>query len=78
MPAPDTDFPYHRIAADIREAITSGRLEPGARLPSEWALAEQYGTSRPTVRRAVAVLKAEMLKPRLLFGIGAVHPVHAP
>ena len=29
-------------------------------------------------RIKVAVLKAKMLKPRLLFGISTVHPVHAP
>ncbi len=29
-------------------------------------------------RIEVAVLEAKMLKPRLLFRIGAVHPVHAP
>lgn len=41
--------------------ILAGRLAPGDRLSSEWELAEQYQTSRPTVRRALAVLKAEGL-----------------
>lgn len=58
---PDPSFPYHRIAEDLRSAILSGSLEPGARLSSEWELAERYLTSRPTVRRAVALLKAEGL-----------------
>jgi GntR family transcriptional regulator len=62
MPASsDTGFPYHRIAADLRASILAGELAPGERLPSEWALADQYQTSRPTVRRAVAVLKSEGL-----------------
>ncbi|MGH3671485.1 MAG: GntR family transcriptional regulator [Pseudonocardiaceae bacterium] len=54
-------FPYHRIVDDLRSAILAGRLAPGERLDSEWKLAQQYQTSRPTVRRAVAVLKAEGL-----------------
>lgn len=54
-------FPYHRIVDDLRSAILAGRLAPGDRLSSEWELAQQYQTSRPTVRRAVALLKAEGL-----------------
>ncbi|MGH3932759.1 MAG: GntR family transcriptional regulator [Pseudonocardiaceae bacterium] len=54
-------FPYHRIVDDLRAAILAGRLMPGERLSSEWELAQRYRTSRPTVRRAVAVLKAEGL-----------------
>lgn len=54
-------FPYHDIVDELRASILDGRLEAGARLPSENELAERYGTSRPTVRRAVALLKAEGL-----------------
>ncbi|MHA6618050.1 GntR family transcriptional regulator [Pseudonocardia sp. DLS-67] len=54
-------FPYHRIVADLRDAIVSGELPPGDQLGSEWTLAERFGASRPTVRRAIAVLKAEGL-----------------
>ncbi|MGQ0777699.1 MAG: GntR family transcriptional regulator [Pseudonocardiales bacterium] len=62
MPEPrGAAFPYHRIVDDLRSAIVAGRLAPGDRLSSEWELAQQYQTSRPTVRRAVAVLKAEGL-----------------
>ncbi len=39
----------------------AGRLAPGEQLSSEWELAQTYQTSRPTVRRAIAVLKAEGL-----------------
>ncbi len=59
--SPEPIFPYHRIADDLRAAILAGLLAPGDRLNSEWELAEQYHTSRPTVRRALALLKAEGL-----------------
>jgi GntR family transcriptional regulator len=52
-------FPYHDILDDLRDAILEGRLGAGERLPSENDLAKRYGTSRPTVRRAIALLKAE-------------------
>lgn len=54
-------FPSQRIVEDLRSAILTGLRAPGARLPSEHELAEQYGTSRPTVRRALALLKAQGL-----------------
>ena len=34
---------YLRIAGDLRAAILSGALEPGAKLPSETKLMAQYG-----------------------------------
>jgi GntR family transcriptional regulator len=51
-------FPYQDIVDELRASILEGRLEPGERLPSENELAERYRTSRPTVRRAIALLKA--------------------
>jgi GntR family transcriptional regulator len=56
-----SSFPYHRIAEDLRAEISDGRRNPGERLPSEHELADRYVTSRPTVRRAIALLKAEGL-----------------
>src|SRR5215470_2843769 len=55
------DFPSRRIVDDLRRQILSGERAPGSRMPSENELAAQYRTSRPTVRRALAVLKAEGL-----------------
>ncbi|MGH3688244.1 MAG: GntR family transcriptional regulator [Pseudonocardiaceae bacterium] len=52
---PEVRGGYPVIAARV------GLLAPGDRLSSEWELAQQYQTSRPTVRRAVAVLTAEGL-----------------
>jgi len=54
-------FPYERIVDELRGEILTGRRAAGERLPSEHELADHYGTSRPTVRRAVARLKAEGL-----------------
>jgi GntR family transcriptional regulator len=54
-------FPYEDIVKELRASILGGDLEAGERLPSENVLAERYGTSRPTVRRATALLKAEGL-----------------
>jgi len=54
-------FPYERIVDELRAEILTGRRTAGERLPSEHELADHYSTSRPTVRRAVARLKAEGL-----------------
>lgn len=40
----------------IRGLITSGRVVPGGRLPSERKLAEEYGLSRSSVREAIRSL----------------------
>ncbi|MGW2822218.1 GntR family transcriptional regulator [Streptomyces sp. NPDC001443] len=52
---------YQQVAAAIREAILTGEYDPGAPLPSEAQLMERYQVSRPTVRNAVAALRAEGL-----------------
>jgi GntR family transcriptional regulator len=48
--------PSRMIADDLRNKIESGELAPGAKLPSERELAEQYGTARNTAREAVRIL----------------------
>ncbi len=48
-----------QIAASIRESILDGSLGPGDKLPSEQAMAELYGVSRPTVREALRTLRAD-------------------
>ena len=42
----------------IKDMILDGRLAPGQRLPSERALSEALGISRPTVREAIRSLQA--------------------
>jgi DNA-binding GntR family transcriptional regulator len=47
---------YFQLAQAIEGAITGGDLPAGSRLENELLLAERYGLSRPTVRRAVQEL----------------------
>src|SRR6516162_10547263 len=52
--------PLHRQIHDlVRQEIVAGRLAPGSRLPSEGALAEQWGVSLAPVRQALMHLAAE-------------------
>ena len=53
---PARDSFWTRIAAELAEAIGSGIYPPGQRLPSEHALAEQFGVNRHTIRRSLAAL----------------------
>lgn len=59
-----------QIAGDIRERITRRELRPGDRLPTESALSQHFGVSRPAVREAIARLRAEGLV-ETLQGSGA-------
>lgn len=52
---------YTQVADDIAAQIAAGRLMPGAMLPAERTLAEQYGVAYLTVRRAVRELRARGL-----------------
>jgi DNA-binding GntR family transcriptional regulator len=47
---------WQQLRADISRQIEDGALSPGDALPAETALAEAYGVSRLTVRRALADL----------------------
>jgi len=44
---------YRQIAEDLRQKIESGDFGPGAQLPTEIELREEFGASRNTVRDAV-------------------------
>jgi GntR family transcriptional repressor for pyruvate dehydrogenase complex len=48
---------FDTLMLEIKHLITSGRLKPGDRLPSERALAEQFAVSRNTVREAFRMLE---------------------
>ena len=58
---PARDSFWTRIATELAEAIGSGIYAPGERLPSEHALAEQFGVNRHTIRRSLASLCSQGL-----------------
>ncbi|GAA4895670.1 GntR family transcriptional regulator [Streptomonospora salina] len=62
---------YSQIAETLRQRITSGALAPGASVPSEAALGEEFHVARSTIRRALAALEADRLI-RTLPGTGRV------
>jgi GntR family transcriptional regulator len=50
------DPAYRRIADSLRHAIETGTLVGGDQLPTEQELAEEWGSSRSTVREAIRIL----------------------
>jgi GntR family transcriptional regulator / MocR family aminotransferase len=50
---------YRQIVTRLRDAILSGTLPAGVRLPSSRSLASQLGVARGTVEAAYAVLAGE-------------------
>ena len=70
----------HRLFEQLAGEIRSGRLAPGARLPTEQALTRAARVSRTVVREAVAALRAEGLV-ITRQGVGAfvtAEPQHTP
>lgn len=61
------EAPFQQLAAILRARIKRGDWAPRRAIPSESALCDQYGLSRPTVRRSIA----ELVKEGRLF---VVHP----
>ncbi len=55
------DLVYVLVADHIEQQIRAGLLRPGARLRAERDLAEDYGVSYDTVRRATAELRKRQL-----------------
>ncbi|MCA1794971.1 MAG: GntR family transcriptional regulator [Desulfobacteraceae bacterium] len=59
---PDSPIPlYHQLAEIVTDRIKSGAYRPGENIPSEIAMAKQYGIGRPTVRQAMDVLVQKKL-----------------
>jgi DNA-binding FadR family transcriptional regulator len=50
-----------QIAAQLHQALVSGSLQPGDRLPPEPELADGFGVSRSTVREALKLLRGQGL-----------------
>ncbi|KJS53217.1 hypothetical protein VM98_26605 [Streptomyces rubellomurinus subsp. indigoferus] len=60
-PDPLVSAEFRRVAQAIRDRIRDGTYEPGQRLPAAPALAEELGSNRSAVERAVRVVAAEGL-----------------
>lgn len=52
---------YIQLADELRNAINSGEIKPGDKLPSESEMQKKYGVARLTVREALSVLVNEGL-----------------
>jgi len=60
-PRESVTFVYEQMAAHLAARITGGELPPGSRLPGERAMAEEYGVSVSTVRKALGLLREQGL-----------------
>jgi len=75
---------YYQLYTMLRDAIASGALRSGSKMPSEKELAATFDVSRNTARRALAELASEKMVVRRR-GRGTVvdynkqhDPIHAP
>ena len=53
--------PYQQVAAALRAAILTRKIEPGEKLPSQAELAASYGVARMTIQQALRLLKEDGL-----------------
>src|SRR5437764_8472728 len=65
-----------QLVARLTDDITSGRIPPGSRLPTEQEMIAATGVSRTVIREAVAALRADGLV-ITRQGIGAFVPENA-
>jgi GntR family transcriptional regulator len=56
---------YSQLSNSLRTSIAQGEFPPGSQLPSESALAREFGVSAMTARQAVSVLEEEGLVRRV-------------
>ena len=54
-------YVYRKVADHVAARIAAGELAPGAMLPAERDMAEEYGVAVGTVRRAVEELRSRGL-----------------
>lgn len=58
---PSAEPKYLQVVNHLRARIVRGELKPGDELPSERQIVDEWGISRPTATRALAVLRSEGL-----------------
>jgi DNA-binding transcriptional regulator YhcF (GntR family) len=63
--------PYRRIAAQLRQRITSGALQEGDPVPSTRRIVQEFGVAMATATKVLAVLRREGLV-RTVPGVGTV------
>ncbi|UCF98175.1 MAG: FadR family transcriptional regulator [Spirochaetaceae bacterium] len=72
----EVEKPADLIIKQIRQLISSGRLKPGLRLPSERVLAERFGVGRGHIREALkklefyGILKTQPQKGTIVASLG--------
>lgn len=79
--SPRTRLTYREVADELRDRITSGRLSPGQRMPTQAQLAGEFGVERSAVRQALRILQTERLLVNATKGTPATvaeHPRAAP
>jgi len=75
---------YHQMFSLLRDRILNGEIPRGARIPTEFDLAEGFGVSRITAKRALDELAAEgLVERRRGKGTHVIHrsrpkPMHSP
>ncbi|HUA28103.1 MAG TPA: winged helix-turn-helix domain-containing protein [Streptosporangiaceae bacterium] len=57
----DPRHSYHWVSARLQDRIEAGEWLPGEQLPNMRDLADEYGVSLGTARKAVRVLEANSL-----------------
>ncbi len=76
--APTRILPYATVKAALRKRIARGGWQPGARLPSERELVQEFGCARMTVQRALRELEEEGLIARRQGSgsfVAELHPI---
>lgn len=68
---------YQRVAQKLEADIRTGIYKPGARLPAERVLAEDFKVSRPTIREAMIALEIREIV-EVIHGSGVFVVEHLP
>ncbi|MFJ2608099.1 MULTISPECIES: winged helix-turn-helix domain-containing protein [unclassified Streptomyces] len=79
-PRPQQPQRSHEVADTLRARIRNGELRAGQRMPTQGALADEFGVERAVVREALRILQSERLLTNVSKGSPATvagNPTHA-